>query len=159
VKAFIASISSGIGAALVEYWLSQGWEVSGTCRNKNQVSENLDRKCSHLVYADFSSISSCEKAAAFMSRDSLKWGVLVVCPASMQPIGLFQDVKYRDWAESIELNFIGVMAFIRSMLPLRNNEEGRCPAVITWTGGGVNGAPERYSAYTVSKIASKCWPS
>lgn len=153
MRAIIGSISSDIGMALARHWHGKGWEIAGTFRTGSEGVSELDDLGALLLHADFSDVDSIKKVCSQLADQFGEWDVLVVCPASLEPVGLFEEINFDDWRRSIELNFTNQLGFIHALLPNRRAGEGECPSVITWAGGGVNDAPQRYSAYTLSKIA------
>lgn len=152
MKAVITSVSSGIGAALADKWLDQGWDVAGTYRTLSDGMDELMQRGLRSFELDFSSPHFVDAVNDF-KRSIQNWDVLVMCPASMNPIGLFEQIEFNEWSDSVEFNFLSNMRFIHALIPIRDVSRGKQPAVITWAGGGVNSAPVRYSAYIVSKIA------
>lgn len=147
----ILSVSSDIGLALADDWLSRGFSVSGTHRTWTPQVESLVSRGLTSVQMDLSNEVSTEKAAASLSR--VPWSRLVLAAGSQDPVGLFERVKARDWARSIETNFIRQFEFLSWMLPHRNRDI-HFPSVLAFAGGATNSATTHYSAYTVSKIAS-----
>jgi NADP-dependent 3-hydroxy acid dehydrogenase YdfG len=78
--------------------------------------------------------------------------VLVLAAGDQNPIGLFKDIVFDDWEKSVNANFMGMLRFLHIALNQQSNSENR--TVIMFAGGGTNNATERYSGYTISKIAS-----
>ena len=153
MRSIITSVTSGIGTELARHWLKKGWEVHGTYRTHSPELEELIQLGLHSTKVDFSRHKDLDSIIGSMQEPFPVWDALVMCPATMRPIGRFQECDFEAWAESVEINFISVMKFIHMLLPRRNISEKKTPTVITWAGGGVNSAPLRYSAYTISKIA------
>ncbi len=150
--AIIISISSGIGAALAHRWLRQGWAVWGTYRTASQETARLQAAGATLVPCDTADRDSVNTACAELQRLCPAWDVLVVAPGTTEPVGLFVDVDFEDWARSIEVNFTSQMRLTHHLLGSRRTEEPKGASVIYFAGGGTNNATSNYSAYTVSKI-------
>jgi NAD(P)-dependent dehydrogenase (short-subunit alcohol dehydrogenase family) len=87
------------------------------------------------------------------TRKVNNWDVLLFCPGTMEPIGLFDTVPFSHWKRSVEANFTSQMQVLHNLLSKRNRKFSNGPVVIFFAGGGTNSAPANYSAYTVSKIA------
>lgn len=153
MRAIIISISSDIGAALGQHWIKKGWEVAGTYRTESAEVERLKAAGAEMAQADFARPDSIDTACARLGGKENEWDVLVICPASQKPVGLFEETDFDEWDFSIKLNFVNLMRCLKAFLPSRRSGQGATPTVITWAGGGTNGATTRCSAYTVSKIA------
>lgn len=77
------------------------------------------------------------------------WDVLMTCVATMKPINPFLDCKFREWEDSLRVNFTDHAYLLHQALPKRNHNA----TVILWSGPGTNNAPKNYSAEIVGKIA------
>jgi NAD(P)-dependent dehydrogenase (short-subunit alcohol dehydrogenase family) len=152
VRILIVSISSDIGHALAVHWMARGWSIAGTYRTASEATAALARQGVPLVPCDLDRPESVKAACSELARSG-PWDALVICPATLEPIGLFADCDFDEWARSFGRNFIEQMRVIRELLPARNLQNALGPCVICWAGGGVNSAPASVSAYTVSKIA------
>ena len=147
----ILSISSDIGTALAEEWNSDGIEVVGTYRTWSNNCEKLEGLGIQLIQCDFTEKKSIELALSASERIP-HWSVLVLAAGDQNPIGLFKDVIFDDWEKSINANFTGMLRFLHQCLGFQSYKGPR--TVIFFAGGATNSATERYSAYTISKIAS-----
>jgi len=146
----ILSISSDIGTSLAKDWLMSGHEVAGTYRTWTSNCEELETLGVRLVHCDFSSRNSIGTAAAELVRNS--WDVMVMAAGDQNPIGLFAQVDFDDWSRSLEVNFVGMSRFLH--IAIQEQSAHLMRSVIFFAGGGTNNATERYSGYTISKIAS-----
>lgn len=147
----ILSISSDIGTALAEEWNRDGIEVMGTYRTWSDNCKKLKELGIQLIQCDFTDKKSVESAISSSVQIS-HWNVLVLAAGDQNPIGLFRDVAFDDWEKSVNANFIGMLRFLHRCLGFQSAEKLR--TVIFFAGGATNSATERYSAYTMSKIAS-----
>lgn len=152
-SAVMISASSDIGAAMSGRWLKKGWQITGTYRTKSSVTEALDAAGMKLIHCDLSGVDSIQKACSMINGQVEAWDVLVLCPATMNPIGPFLDCEFDQWEQSLNSNFTGQMRIVHELLASRNmtTENGAC--VLFFAGGGTNNATIDYSAYTISKIA------
>jgi NAD(P)-dependent dehydrogenase (short-subunit alcohol dehydrogenase family) len=74
---------------------------------------------------------------------------LINCAAIQGPIGLLDEVDYREWVEAVQTNLIGTYRVVRVALPyLERSEDGR---ILLFGGGGAFGPRPGYSAYAASK--------
>lgn len=152
--AIIFSVSSDIGTAMASRWLGRGWNVMGTYRTRSSELDRLESTGLESVFCDVSSAESVASACAELRRRSPQWDVLVVCPGTQEPIGLFADTSFEDWEASIDLNFTSHLRTVHELLPHRALDQKSVePCVLFFAGGGTNNASVRYSAYTVSRIA------
>jgi NAD(P)-dependent dehydrogenase (short-subunit alcohol dehydrogenase family) len=143
--AIIISISSDIGDAMARRWKSAGWEVFGTYRTKSDKVNSLTEAGGRLIECDLSDTDSVIKAC-----DSLpEWDVLVLCPGTQDPVGLFAETDFEEWEGSIKVNLTSQLRIVHALLPKKKKDA----SVIFFAGGGANNAPTNYSAYIMSKIA------
>jgi NAD(P)-dependent dehydrogenase (short-subunit alcohol dehydrogenase family) len=146
----ILSISSDIGTALAIDWIKSGHKVAGTYRTWSSNCSRLSDAGVTLYECDFASRESISTAAN--SFNFIDWEVLVLAAGTQEPIGLFAEVDFDSWEESLSPNFTGMLRFLHQSLNRPTNNSER--TVIFFAGGGTNNATERYSAYTIAKIAS-----
>ncbi|MBK9168422.1 MAG: SDR family oxidoreductase [Bryobacterales bacterium] len=95
-----------------------------------------------------------EQIAAAVERTRSNLGVVdvLVTAAGIQgPIGPLADVKPKAWAETIEINLIGVMNSIRAVLP--DMIKRRSGKIIVLSGSGAAFARPNFSAYAAAKAA------
>ena len=149
----IISISSDIGMALANKWLDQGHRVSGTFRTSTLELEELSKKGAEIVFCDLSNHESVVRSVEYLNNLE-PWDLLVVAPGSLAPIGMFENTTFNEWSNSVNTNFVQQFGLLHGMLPTRNLKSLHGPLVLFFAGGGVNSATKRYSAYTISKIAS-----
>jgi len=152
-KAVIVSISSDIGYCLAKRWQQRGMQVAGTYRTPSFLVEDLNEEGVKTFQCDLSEAGSVSDACAKLYGDLGLWDYLVLCPGTLEPVGAFAKVDFKEWEKSLEVNFIRQMQFVRELLPSRNKNGAHPPVVLFFAGGGTNNATENFSAYTVSKIA------
>jgi NAD(P)-dependent dehydrogenase (short-subunit alcohol dehydrogenase family) len=147
----VLSVSSDIGTALAKEWVGNGEAIVGTYRTWSANCEELLRAGVTLIKCDFTSKKSILKA--FRKIPKLEpWTVLVMAAGDQKPIGLFRETSFDEWENSFQANFLGMLRILQSLMKSRKHSENA--TVIFFAGGGTNNATERYSAYTISKIAS-----
>lgn len=150
-NSIIVSISSDIGDAMAARWLARKWNVAGTYRTRSASLDALEKNGATLVACDLGDASSVSEAAATLIAKAPNWDVLAILAGTMEPIGPFAEVNFDAWAQSIEANFTNQLRILHALLPVRARQSS--PLVLYFAGGGTNGAPVNFSAYTVSKIA------
>ncbi|MFM7273637.1 MAG: SDR family NAD(P)-dependent oxidoreductase [Gammaproteobacteria bacterium] len=145
----ILSASSDIGAELARRRLAAGGRVFGTYRQDGRNVESLRTLGASLFVADFSRGESVKSACELIAAQAAPWDELIVAPGTLEPIGLFEELDFDRWSSSFNVNFFNPLRAVQALLP------GRLPgaAVVFFAGGGTNGAADRFSAYTASKIA------
>lgn len=148
----VVSISSDIGTALAKDWIHEGHEVWGTFRRWSSNCDALKHMGASLVHCDLLDENSI--VTAFRSFPKTKdWTTLVLSAGDQNPIGLFKDINFQEWADSIQTNLVGQVNFLHNMMKIPSSQNS-LRTVIFFAGGGTNNATERYSGYTISKIAS-----
>lgn len=145
----ILSASSDIGAALAHRRLASGWRVSGTFRQDGCNVESLRARGATLCRADFSRGDSVLAACRSLEAGAAPWDELIVAPGTLEPIGMFLETDFDAWSASFEINFLNQLRAVHALL--RSRASGAF--VLFFAGGGTNGAADRFSAYTASKIA------
>lgn len=150
----VLSISSDIGTALAAAWLREGLAVAGTYRTPSVSVEALKAKGAMLVHCDLADRNSVDRAIRELHAAMPAWDVLVVAPGTQEPVGLFLDCAFDQWSGSLDVNFTAQLRMVHGLMPARRIRSERGPMVLMFAGGGTNNATTRYSAYTISKIAS-----
>jgi len=148
----IVSISSDIGYELAKNWLSKGHEVWGTYRNWSSNCYELKELGAELEFCNLNDPKSVSEAVK-KYNDISDWDSLIMGAGDQNPIGLFGEVPFGEWSDSLQVNFVGHMQFLHGLMRIKK-ANNKIRSVVFFAGGGTNNATERYSAYTVSKIAS-----
>lgn len=148
-RALIVSASSDIGYHLAKHWIERGHAVVGTYRTNSEKVADLEARGARLLYCDLGNSESVKSLIEEISDRSVSR--LVLAAGSQEPIGLFAEVDFDEWAGSIETNFVAQVRILHGMLSRQLLDHSR---VLMFAGGGTNNATTRYSAYTLAKIAS-----
>jgi len=147
----VISASSDIGSAICADWRSSGEEVIATYRSSDSIGE-LKALGVSLHRCDLSSSRSLanwiRQLPHVLARR--KWNKLALSAGTLNPVGLFGQSNFRQWRDSIEVNFLAQVEILHAMLPFAKAGA----KIMFFAGGGTNTAVPRYSAYTLSKIAS-----
>jgi NAD(P)-dependent dehydrogenase (short-subunit alcohol dehydrogenase family) len=151
VMKVILSINSDIGTALALNWLAKGDKVSGTYRIWNSNCKALEEAGAILHQLDLLHFSRNDIFNGQIKRFQ-NWDTLICASGMLEPIDLFESIEPNDWVNSFWINFTSQVFVISNLLKFRSkNSES---SIIMFAGGGTNSANERYSAYTVAKIAT-----
>lgn len=149
-QAVVAGITSGIGLAIAEYLVDEGWAVTGTSRRA--LPESLASRGVGLIACDFQSADSVEKATRELVASTPPWDALIVAPGTMNPIGLFSDVDFDEWSQSLDINLVHQLRFVHRLLGHAKTGSSTVPTCIFFAGGGTNSAPLAFSSYVLSKV-------
>lgn len=148
-KAIIYSCSSDIGYELCIHLHKQGYWVVATYLTYSAKVNNLESMGIETLRCDLSNSDDIDNSVKLFTRNGVKWDLLVLLQATMNPIGRLDTLDFKEWEKSLDLNFTKQIKIIQRLLPYRNINA----SVITFAGGGTNNATKNYSAYTISKIA------
>lgn len=148
-RALIISASSDIGYHLAKHWMDVGFAVIGTYRKHSEQVAALEASGVRLLRCDLGDPQSVAGLIEKVSDGS--WSRLVLAAGVQDPIGLFANVDFEEWAGSIETNFIAQVRILHGLLARQLLDNSR---VLMFAGGGTNDAPKGYSAYTLAKIVS-----
>jgi len=147
---FIVSISSDIGTQLALHYLEKGTVVCGTYRTNCPVI--LEGKSDvHTFKCDVSQSGCTEEIAAFFRNSGLRWDIFISCVGQLSPIGLFFEIDFETWGESVSTNSTAQLRALHAAYPFRHDEK-ICHTVF-FAGGGTNNPFRAYSAYCLGKIA------
>ena len=149
----ILSISSDIGYYLAKDWLKKKLFVIGTYRKKTNKVKELEALGAKTFYCDIKKNNSIDLVSQKISKFG-KWNTLVLAAGDQNPIGKIIDLNFNNFEDSIKVNFINQMRFLKNLLKKRDNKASKIPSVLFFAGGGTNNATTNYMAYTLSKIAS-----
>lgn len=148
----IISVTSDIGFSLAQKWLNDGHNVMGTYRSRDENFIKLNTTNIHLEHLDISNKKDIGNFIENIKKHTLKWDTLIMCPATMHPIGMFEKIDFDKWKDTININFTSQMELIHKLLPYKNKEV--ISSILLFAGSGTNSTADNYSAYTISKIAS-----
>ena len=149
----ILSISSDIGYSLAKDWLSKNFSVIGTYRKKNEKIKELESLGAKVFYCDLAKNKSVDNVSKKISKFG-KWNSIVLAAGDQNPIGNILDINLDDFENSIKVNFINQIRFLRNLLTNREGKTKISPSVLFFAGGGTNNATVNYMAYTLAKITS-----
>lgn len=147
-RAFLLSISSDIATHLAHALIDAGWAVEGTFRTASAATEGLAAAGARLRALDVSSADRIDELVADPGVGD-GWDLLMLSPATMNPIGRFDECDWPAWQEGFLLNSVRQLQVLHGMLGRRGRT---APLVFLWSGPGSNSAPERYSALTAAKV-------
>lgn len=151
--AILLSASSDIGTALAVDWLARGDRVVGSERRTSDATAALSRQGAFMAPCDLGDRASCDEFIRFARSQAPDWDVLVLAAGQLEPVGPFAGCDFDAWEDSFTVNLTAQLRILHGLLPSRR-QGGELPVVLFFAGGGTNGAPPNFSAYTLAKIAS-----
>lgn len=148
----ITGVSSGLGLALAEQALAQGWTVVGTVRNE-QAAQSFEATAPGKAFArilDVTHISSIAEVVADVEKAVGAIEVLVN-NAGYGMEGPLEESSLEEFRRQFEVNVFGAIAMMQAVLPyMRQRRSGRI-LNITSMGGFIT--MPGLSAYHGSKFA------
>ncbi len=153
----VTGVSSGIGRAIVEQLIDDGYDVFGSVRNEedaNTLAEQLGHKFRPLVF-DVREREKVQQAAEFV-KTKLNGNVLhgLVNNAGVAAFGPIELLDDDAFEASIDINLIGVRTVTNAFLPLLRGTDSEIPGRIINISSlsGIVNTPMN-GAYCVSKHA------
>lgn len=148
--------SRGIGKRLALGFAAQGARVVLVARSRPEL-ELTHLEIEHAggrvlrIEADVREFAQIERAVQQAEAHFGPVAVLICAAAIQGPIGPLAEADPAAWAETIEVNLIGVFHACRAVLPgMIARREGK---IIVLAGGGAMQARPHFSAYAASKTA------
>lgn len=154
MRCLVISATSDIGFEISKSWLDQGFEVTGTYRTHSENAELLKSKGASLFKLDLGDSESLLTTLERELSSTFEWDVLLICPATQEPFGLFFDVDFKAWEDSFDVNYINQMKILHYLYKFKSTSVKNTlePIVMFFAGGGPNKATRSYSAYSLSKV-------
>lgn len=152
----ITGAGRGIGKRLALGFANAGARVGLLARSKAEL-DLAQLEIEHgggkalRIRAD---VKESDSLCAAVDRMTVKFGgvhVLITAAAVQGPIGPLVDTRLKHWAETIEVNLLGVVHALRAVLP--QMVERRSGKIIVLAGGGAAYSRPNFSAYAASKAA------
>jgi NAD(P)-dependent dehydrogenase (short-subunit alcohol dehydrogenase family) len=143
--AVVTGVSHGIGAAVTDMLLAEGWGVVGLSRTPPAPRPGL-----YWFFCDISVPDVVTDILALAGIDTLD--ALVHCAGVRGPFGPFTENDPEAWAQTIQTNLMGTASVLRACLPLlQRSDDAR---VLLFSGGGAFSPEPMYSAYAATKGAT-----
>lgn len=146
----------GIGAAVARAFARAGSDVVLVARTGAEIEAVAREIESHggqatALPGDLRHRAIVERIVAVTLGKFGRLDVLVNAAGIYGPIGPLAETDPGDWAETIEINLIGVMNAMRAVLPQMLQQ--RSGVILNFSGGGAVAPLPRFSAYGASKAA------
>jgi len=152
----ITGAGRGIGKRLAIGFAAAGGRVGLLARSKAELDlVNLEiEHAGGTALRIRTDVRDYEQLLAAVERMRINYGGVhvLVCSAAIQgPIGPLIDCPPKAWAETLEVNVLGVMNACKAVLP--HMIERRSGKIIVLSGGGASTPRANFSAYAASKAA------
>jgi NAD(P)-dependent dehydrogenase (short-subunit alcohol dehydrogenase family) len=148
--------SSDIGQALIGQYLKQNCKVIATYRNYEHMvkfmTEKKEPNKKNLTLFPLEMRNYIQRYHLFeyMETTQTYWDDIIFLNGTTLPIGAFMDVDVNQWEESIRQNSIIPAQLLQKLYEVRNKD--KVCNVCFFSGGGINGVFDNFSAYTMSKF-------
>lgn len=149
-RAIVTGSSRGIGRAITEMLLADGWEVLGVCRTipGDWVGGKRFSWCPWDLSGDAVNTADYRPSSVFADMQG-SFDALIHCAGIRGPYGPFLDSDPDEWAQTIATNLLGTARVVRAALPLlQQSDDAR---ILLFSGGGAFSPEPGYSAYAASK--------
>ncbi|HTP58326.1 MAG TPA: SDR family NAD(P)-dependent oxidoreductase [Spirochaetia bacterium] len=149
-RALVTGASRGIGKAIAEALVREGWEVTGTCRSPRRLAARDRIEGVRYLALDLAK----EKDAAAVARAAGEIDLLVN-NAGESPIGPAEEMPVRKMRQHFDINFFGPVALLQGILPgMRKRRRG----LVIFIGSIRGEAPSPFSSiYSASKAATRAF--
>lgn len=121
---FVTGASKGLGLALVEKLLAQGFHVAATSRNKEDLENAVTSNRDHFLPLEvhLTDEQSVENA---INDTKERFGTIdvVVNNAGYGQIGAIEEVSDREVRDLFDVNVFGTLNVIRAVLPIMRNQQ------------------------------------
>jgi len=129
--AIIAGSSEGIGRAAAEAFGAAGANVALCARTENKLNaaaEEIRKAHKVEVFAQAVDVTDFNGLEGFVSAVAKKFGRIDICVANAggPPPKSFLSITMDEWRKAVDLSFLSVVAFARSVIPhMQRNRWGR----------------------------------
>lgn len=145
--------SKGLGRAMVEYWLADGWNVATCARDISPLRALQDEHAERLAVCELD-IASIEAVRSFCEETIERYhsvSVLVNNASILGPRVALDEYFPEEFEEVLRVNTLGSFNFIHELVPHFKSRRSGVILNIS-SGAGVKGGA-KWGAYAVSKFA------
>jgi len=149
----ISGGSKGLGRAMVEYWLEDGWNVA-TCARDVSPLRDLEQKHEGRLMVEEVDAASIESVRSFCAKVLGRWNdvsILINNASVLGPRVTLDEYFPEEFEEVMRVNTLGYFNFIHEIVPhMRSRRSG--VIIDLSSGAGVTGKA-KWGAYAASKFA------
>jgi NAD(P)-dependent dehydrogenase (short-subunit alcohol dehydrogenase family) len=150
-RILITGCSRGIGRALVEEFLANGWQVCATARQLDKLTGLRGASALALDVCDDDSVAAAREALGWDSLDALINNAAVFPGEGNET---FEATDLEWFREAFDSNVVGPARVTRAFLPLLRNTPGARVINISSGAGSISEKEDSlYYPYSVSKAA------
>ncbi len=122
----VTGCSKGLGKALVEELIAQGYPVAGTSRSKESLEKNIGAESDHFLPLSMNVKDEADVKKA-ITQATEKFGRIdvVVNNAGFTHLATIEEMSDADAREEFDINVFGTLNVIRGVLPqMRTQKSG-----------------------------------
>jgi NAD(P)-dependent dehydrogenase (short-subunit alcohol dehydrogenase family) len=157
--AIITGANQGLGHEIARVYAKAGASIMICARDVEMlraVEQELSRLCRpgqaiRALQADVSDAGSVEKMVEHALQHFGQIDILVNNAGIYGPMGAVEEVSWKAWIHTIEINLFGSVQVCKAVLPFMKRQRGG--KIIQLSGGGATSPMPMVSAYAVSKAA------
>lgn len=157
--AIVTGANQGLGLEIARRYALHGASVVLCARDSGSLAQARAQLQAHqgdgqgfdAVTADVSLSPDVDRLVAHTLARFGRIDVLVNNAGIYGPMGAIEEVDWRQWVRTIEINLIGSVLMARAVVPTMKAR--RAGKIIQLSGGGATGPLPRISAYAASKAA------
>ena len=145
--------SKGLGRAMVEYWLNDGWNVATCARDISPLQALAQDNADRLLIAEVD-VASHESVKTFCKNVLDRWSkvdILINNASILGPRIELDEYFPEEFDEVLRVNTLGTFNFIHEIVPCMKEQRSGIILNIS-SGAGVTGKA-RWGAYAASKFA------
>ena len=153
----VTGASQGLGFEVAKSYLINGANLVICSSNIKNIKnaylklKKLKKENQKLIYLkiDVSSSKEVKKLISYSIKKFKKIDILVNNAGIYGPKGLIEEVNWKDWIKTIEVNLFGSILLCKEIIPhFKKKNKGK---IIQLSGGGAASPLPRISGYAVSK--------
>jgi NAD(P)-dependent dehydrogenase (short-subunit alcohol dehydrogenase family) len=157
--AIVTGANQGLGLQIACRYAALGAPVVLCARDSGSLAQACRQVQTHqadgqgieAVPADVSIASDVDRLVAHAQARFGRIDVLVNNAGIYGPMGAIEEVDWREWVRTIEINLMGSVLMARAVVPAMKAR--RAGKIIQLSGGGATNPLPRISAYAASKAA------
>ena len=157
INIIVTGGTEGFGKKIIENLIEKGANISFCARNLNKIhdvkklfdkSKKIDQKILSMDI-DVSNKNEVENFVKYTKNELSSIDVLINNAGVYGPIGPIESNNWDEWIEAININLIGSILMMRSLIPtFKKQKKGK---IIQMSGGGATNPMPNFSSYAVSK--------
>lgn len=157
--AIITGANQGLGLEIARSFLREGASILICARERARLENARDHllgfaKEGQQVIAEVANVANEEDVERIVHRAIEELGniqILVNNAGVYGPKGTIDEVDWKEWVRTIEVNLLGSVLMCRSLIP--HMKERGYGKIVQLSGGGATNPLPRISAYATSKAA------